>query len=218
MLGEKLLHSALKYYIDPDETHHEIGIGGYFADILNEDGIFEIQTGSMHPLAAKLRAYPDEYQVTVVCPLIVEKRVFWIDPVSGEISGGRKSPRHGQICDVFGELIHIRNSMRRAQLRIIGLKGDEYRLLTGRSPDLKRWGAVRFERVPTELLWERELCTAEDYIALLPDIAEPFTVRTLANGLKIGYNIAGAMARTLFDMGVLQRVGKEKNAYLYAKK
>ena len=47
MLGEKSLHSALKYYYEPDETKHEIAFEGFFADIMNEDGITEIQTGSL---------------------------------------------------------------------------------------------------------------------------------------------------------------------------
>ena len=43
-LGEKSLHAALKLYYEPDSSRHEIPVGQYVADIVNEEGIIEIQT------------------------------------------------------------------------------------------------------------------------------------------------------------------------------
>jgi hypothetical protein len=43
-LGEKALHSILKYTYEPDVSRHEIKVGGFYADIVNEQGIIEIHT------------------------------------------------------------------------------------------------------------------------------------------------------------------------------
>lgn len=46
-LGEKTLHSVLKYYFEPDASRHEVKVGGFVADILTEDGIIETRRASL---------------------------------------------------------------------------------------------------------------------------------------------------------------------------
>ena len=46
MMGETGVHNALKYYFVPYTDSHEVRIGGYIADAVGEDGIFEIQSAS----------------------------------------------------------------------------------------------------------------------------------------------------------------------------
>ena len=53
-LGEKSLHAVLKRYYEPDRSCHEIPVGNYVADIVNQDGIFEIQTRGLSNLRPKL--------------------------------------------------------------------------------------------------------------------------------------------------------------------
>ena len=38
-VSEGSLHHFLKFYFEPDADLHEVGVGRYFADIRNEDGI-----------------------------------------------------------------------------------------------------------------------------------------------------------------------------------
>ena len=49
-LAEKSLHKVLKSYIEPDETFHEREHLGSVADVMNNDGIYEIQTRSAERL------------------------------------------------------------------------------------------------------------------------------------------------------------------------
>ena len=42
-LGEKTLHAAVKFYIEPDSACHEVPHLGFVADILNADGVTEIR-------------------------------------------------------------------------------------------------------------------------------------------------------------------------------
>lgn len=69
---ERLIHRTLKYFIEPDESCHEIPVGGYIADIFQRDTghIWEIQSSGFDKLRGKLEAFLPEHQVTVVLPII----------------------------------------------------------------------------------------------------------------------------------------------------
>lgn len=68
-VSEGSLHHFLKFYFEPDADLHEVGVGRYFADIRNEDGILEIQTRALYRLKPKLDAFLPLDAVTVVYPV-----------------------------------------------------------------------------------------------------------------------------------------------------
>lgn len=61
-LREKTLHAVLKQYYEPFSAMHEVKIGKYIADIINEDGVLEIQTGSFTSLQKKTGLFFDRYK------------------------------------------------------------------------------------------------------------------------------------------------------------
>ena len=69
-LSEKTIHAILKYYLEPNASCHEIRVGSFFADIKNEQGIFEIQTRQFYKLQGKLAVFLEQYPVTVVYPIV----------------------------------------------------------------------------------------------------------------------------------------------------
>ena len=56
-LGEKTLHAVLKNYFEPNAANHEIKVGGFVADIVNDKGVTEIQTRSFDRLKRKLSTF-----------------------------------------------------------------------------------------------------------------------------------------------------------------
>ena len=92
-VSEGSLHHFLKFYFEPDADFHEVGVGRYFADIRNEDGIIEIQTRALYRLKPKLDAFLPLDAVTVVYPIAAVKRLSWLDPKTGEKSAPRRSPK-----------------------------------------------------------------------------------------------------------------------------
>jgi hypothetical protein len=74
-LGEKSLHRILKSYYEPLGALHEQKLGRYVADILNEDGVIEIQTRSLSAMRKKLEAFLEVTHVTVVHPVVHNKWV-----------------------------------------------------------------------------------------------------------------------------------------------
>ncbi len=219
MLGEKTLHSALKYYYEPDDSLHEREAWGFIADIRNEDGITEIQTGSLYPLGRKLEVYLKNTRVTVVHPVVRERRLIYMDPETGELSSPRRSPKRGCIDDAFRELIHIRSFLSDPDLMIVVpiADADEYRVKTARKKRRRVPNVKKFELVPTELIEEWVFVCPGDWLRLLPEgLLSPagFTVKELAAASKRSENAARLILNTLLFTGALTR-RREGRAYRY---
>ena len=67
---EKILHSILKYTIEPREQYHEVKHLGSICDIKNEEGIYEIQTRGLYRLGSKLDKFLKESRVHIIYPVI----------------------------------------------------------------------------------------------------------------------------------------------------
>jgi len=81
MLNEAPLHASLKaLYAQPSDTL-EAPIDGFVVDILQADGIIEIQTGSFGNMKRKLHKLLDDYRIRVVYPIAHERWIIKL-PVS----------------------------------------------------------------------------------------------------------------------------------------
>ena len=219
VLSEKTLHSVLKRFIEPNEALQEVKVGGYYADIKNEDGIFEIQTRSFNKLRAKLASYLETEKVTVVYPIPAVKRLVWIDVQTGELTAPRKSPKHGSYFDAFPELYKLDLLIANESLCVLLLMVDmdEYRYLNGWSADGKK-GSTRHERYPIALADSLLLATKEDYEGLLPlGLCSPFTSKELATAAKIRLRIAQTVLTVLSKRSAVQCIGKKGRQNLYRK-
>lgn len=219
-LNEKRIHLVLKDYFDPDRTHHEIPHKGYIADIKNDDGIIEIQTGALNPLFSKLGAFLPDCRVTLVHPLIQKKSVSWIDPKTGDITPKKNSPRHETPLDGVIELYNIRSHVGSPNLhvRFPLIEVDEYRFRDGWSRDKKR-GSHRYDRIPIQLFDIVSLDTAADYMEhFLPGTLrrDPFTTADYAEAAHTGRGAAYHVLTVLTAAGVLEKCGKRGNSILYS--
>lgn len=214
-LGEKTLHSVLKNYYDSRPQNQEVKVGRYVADILNGDGIIEIQTRSFNTLRKKLSCFLESYPVMVVHPIAHTKWIYWIDPESGEVTKKRKSPKCGQVLDAVGELYKIKPFLTHPNLTFCAALVDleEYRFLNGWSSDRKK-GSTRCERIPTGL-W-KEVVFNRHYRNMLPQgLPEKFTSKDLSRAAKISMKKAQTALNILHATADVRRVGKQGNAYLY---
>ena len=217
-LSEKTVHAIFKDYYEPDEDKHEVAIDGYYADIFNDSGIIEIQTRQLNKLRDKLAVFLEEYHVTVVYPCAYNKWISWIDPESGDISAKRKSPRHYTEYDAFFELYKIKNLLKHPNLSVHLLLMDieEYKLLNGWNYTRKR-GATRYDRVPLGVRKIVELDRPEDYMQFVPiDLEDEFIVKDFAKAAMVHEDTARLSLNILNYLGVVRRVGKKGNAYVYS--
>lgn len=216
-LSEKTLHAAIKFYMEPDPSFHEVPYSGFVADIKNGAGVIEVQTRSFERLRRKLAVFLEEGPVTLVCPLPHLKYVLWLDPETGEVSRRRKSPKTGRPWHLLPELFRIGELLDHPNLTllILLLDMDEYRNLDGWSRDRKR-GSHRLERLPLALHQELWLRERADWRAMVPQgLPQEFTRQEFAKLGRFSERQSGAALKVLCRMGLCQRCGNRDRAYLY---
>lgn len=216
-LSEKTVHAILKNYYEPDEDRQEIPIENYVADIYADGEILEIQTRSFNRMRDKLTAFLPLYPVTIIYPIPREKWLIWIDEESGELSSKRKSPAKGKTYDAFAELYKIKMFLQHPNLRLklVLVDIEEYRLLNGWSRDKKK-GSSRYDRIPLQIVEEVDITCPRDYMQFIPyELQEPFGVKDFAKAAHIPAQRAQVVIHILFHMGMIKRVGKKGNAFLY---
>lgn len=93
---------------------------------------------------------------------------------------------------------------------------DEYKLLNGWNYTRKR-GATRYDRVPLGVRKIVELDRPEDYMQFVPiDLEDEFMVKDFAKAAMVHEDTARLSLNILNYLGVVRRVGKKGNAYVYS--
>lgn len=216
-LQEKTIHEVIKDFYCYDHDFQEQRRGRYIADIAIGDDIWEVQTRAFNKLRGKLDAFLKTYHVTVIYPVPVEKKIYWLNEETGAITGGRRSPRKGTPYDVFRELYKIRPYLQNPKLsvHIFLMDMEEYKLLNGWSRDRKK-GASRYDRLPGKLRDIVRLEGRADYLYFLPaDLPEEFTSFDLAKHAHIPRDIAQTCLLILRDLQVVELIGKKGRLNLH---
>ena len=220
ILQEKPLHATLKWWLDDNPDHHEITLPcGKVADIYDGTTVTEVQTGGFSPLRKKLEVLLTHYPVTVVHPVVRRKYVSWIDPITGAVTPPRKSPRLGSFTDGGKQLIYLLPLLSHPNLtiRLVLMDAEEQRVL---SADKKGNTYKRFSHravlLPLTVEGVLDLHHPADYAALIPPaLPDRFTAQQFGKAAKLqGRNLHGTL-KVLLDRGVLTRVDKDGNAWIY---
>jgi hypothetical protein len=218
-LSEKTIHAVIKNYLAPDTSSHEIKIGNFYADILNDQGIIEIQTRNFDKLRRKLEVFLELKPVTIVYPIPYIKMLRWVNEETGEISPPRKSPKKGSPYIIFPELYKIKNYLLHPNLKlhIILMDLEEYRLLNGWSKDKKK-GSTRSDGIPSKLVEEIYIKDITEYEKLIPPgLNENFTTMDFRKVTGLSQKYAFSALNILNYVGAIKKVGKKKQAYLYSR-
>ena len=217
-LAEKRMHAILKNYVCADVTCHEIRVkdtlgntdakgNGYVADVLRGSNIWEIQTGSMYPMRAKIAWYMQHtpYVVTVVVPVPYRKYINWIDPATGKVQKRSARPHTTKPTSVISELFWLREHLSNPRLRfeLLLLEVEEYRLLDGYGKERKA-RASRYEKIPTALCGTVVLEKREDYLQFLPEtLPDTMTAKQYAAATGIRGRDTYYALRALVGAGLL---------------
>ena len=217
-LSEKRMHAILKHYVCADEACYEIRVkdtlgqadtkgNGYVADVLRGSNIWEIQTGSMYPMRAKIAWYMQHtpYVVTVVVPVPYRKHINWIDPATGKVQKRSARPHTTKPSSVISELFWLREHLSNPRLRfeLLLLEVEEYRLLDGYGKE-KKARASRYEKIPTALCGTVVLEKREDYLQFLPEtLPDTMTAKQYAAATGIRGRDTYYALRALVGAGLL---------------
>ena len=216
-LSEKTLHAILKNYYEPDQDKHEIPIDRYVADIFTGEEIIEIQTAQFNRMRDKMNAFLPLYPVTIVYPIAREKWLYWVDPETGTISEGRKSPKKGNEYTAFTELYKIKQYLKEPNLKLkfVLIDVDEYKLLNGWGSQKKN-NASKYDRIPRQIYKEVLIERKEDYMQFIPyELEDHFTSKNFGQAAHIPRELATVVLNILDYMEVVERIGRDGNGYLY---
>ena len=207
-LAEKRMHAVIKRFLCPDEDFHEVGFGDrrYVADVRLGNAVYEVQTGALRPMKAKLAYYLEQTDctVTIVHPITVNKQIVTIDPDTGEASEPKRSPKHERADQLLSELYPLLPLLPnpRLRVRLLLIEATEYRIANARR-HRGRLLPTKYELMPSALLDVLEFCTPSDYRALLPqDLPSPFTVKELSKKTGLRGRDAYSAAHVLVTLGI----------------
>jgi len=215
--NEGPLHAGLKaWYARPGDRVEE-EVAGYRVDIVREDLLLEVQTGSFSAFAAKIEELLAAHRVRVVYPIAQDK---WIVKEHGDGHRTRRlSPKHGIYADLFDELVAMPRLLCHPDLslEVALIQAEEIREhQPGKA--WRRQGWVIRERRLLEVIERRRFADAADLAALLPDeLPTPFDTAELANALGRPRRLAQRMTYCLRQMGALTPTGKRGRSVLYAR-
>ncbi len=225
--NEQLIHSTLKNYYAPFCDEQEIKIGKFFADAVSEDGIFEIQTRSLHKLREKLKTFLDCSRVTVVHPVIREYKTLFINEQSGEVVKETPPRKMKTLLKVFKELYSIREFLTHENLTVIlcGIRVEKRVYFSGETPpDMSSRSARKkcvIENIPLELLCETVLEKPRDYevfltpglCAKLADHPDGFTKKQLCK--TANESASSLRLEVLRTVGLIEKTGKNGREFTY---
>jgi hypothetical protein len=216
---ESSLHNALKFRYTGTGGETEKSMGDYVCDGVTEDGeIIEVQTGSFGPLKDKIRELAAFGPVRIIHPVIINKYIETLN-MKGEVIRKRKSPRKGSEWDLFKNLLYAPEL---AAIPGLCIELALIDVLEQRKEDGKgswrRKGASISGRELAGWHSSVSLNSKKDYYRFLPFTSkEEFTTRDLAAKARISINLAGKALYVLGKIGLVERIGKKGNSFVYKK-
>lgn len=212
-LNEKQTHKALKSYFASTAFDKEIKIGSYCADLVTENGIFEIQTKSFGKLREKLNVFLQASHVTVVYPFVKKRRLSYINSDTGEVIKTGNFVTLKDMSNFFLELYRIKQYLNNPNLTICiaDLTVENFRYC---KEDMKRRKSDRKTAVPTDLTRLTYIEDSESYRCFLPKgLPEKFTVKDFADLCEIGDPTL--IIKALSYVGIVDFAGKQGGSILY---
>lgn len=222
-LNERSLHRALKARYAAAGGATEQAIDGFVVDLVLGDRIIEIHTSGFSRLKTKLPRLLKRHRVTLVHPIARDK---YIVKVATDRNGRgtvrlrrsrRKSPKHGNVFDVFPALVSIPALLAHPNftLEIVMTVEDEVRTVAeGRA--WRRHGWICLDRQLVDVVATHRIASMADLFAIVDaDLPEQFTANDLATAMKSPRRLGQQAAFCFRKGGVSELCGKRGNALVY---
>jgi hypothetical protein len=218
-LNEGHLHASLRVrYVEPGDRI-EAAVDGYIVDVLRGDLIIEIQTANFSGIARKMRDLVTRHRVRLVYPVARDLWVVKMPRKRGDGATRRKSPKHGDVIDVFEELVSFPELIAHEnfELEVVLTEEETVRRFDGRR-GWRRGGWVTVERRLVAIKETVSLHDSADYGLLIPPgLPAEFVTSDLADALGRPRHVAQKVACCLRHGGLIEKVGARGNAVVYAR-
>ncbi len=217
-LNEKPLHASLKAWLAEPGDRFEVRIGSFVADIVRGTQIIEIQTGSTSPLKRKLNSLLRHHAVHLVIPIMRQKTIIALDD-QGKVTSTRKSPKHGELLDVFHQLVSLRAFLGDANFSVEALLIHVEELRRPRATRRGRWKDWEVqERRLVEVFDRATFHHPGDFLVAIPaSLRDPFTTADLALAVGRPRRVAQQIAYCLREMGALEAIDRKRSGIVYVR-
>ncbi len=216
---ETSLHRDLKRRYAGDDAQTEVRLGGFRIDAVRDDQLIEIQHGSLAAIRDKIRRLLARHRVLVVKPIVANKVLLKQDTADGPVTTRRRSPKRGQLLDIFDELVYFTRVFPHQRLTLeVPLVDIEERRYPGHGRR-RRWRENDFVVADQSLVSIGEtirLRRAADLLKMLPvKLPRQFHSGDVAQLMHIDRYIAQRIVYCLREMKAVRQVGKQGNTLLY---
>ena len=219
---ETSLHRQLKEHYARDASQMEVACEGFRIDAIRGRRLIEIQHGSLAAIRDKISTLLEKHRVTVVKPIVALKHLVKLDARGGNTVDRRRSPKRGQLLDMFDELVYFTRVFphRRLVLEVALVEVEELRY-PGHGRRRRRRAndfQVEDQRL-VEIVNTYRFRTLADLRKMLPrGLPATFHTGHLAERLEVRRHIAQRIAYCLRETGAIHSVGKQGNAMLYSRR
>lgn len=218
-LNEKSLHADLKTYLAQPGDRFEVLVDGYVIDIVRGEILIEIQTGNFASIKSKILDLITRHPLHLVYPIAREKWIVKHPTAETPRWTRRKSPKQGQLTEVFKELVTFPEIFCEPNfsLDLLLIQEEEVRRYVGK----RRWrsrGWATEERGLLQVLEHHHFKGPKSLHRLLPeDLPDPFTTLEISEMMGEPRRLAQQAAYCLRKLGIIQQVGKRGRAHLYSR-
>ena len=187
---ETSLHKQLKQMYAADESQIEQKVGRFFIDAVRGEELIEVQFSSLSAINSKIRTLVNEHKVRVVKPLVIEKQLVRCASKGGSELSRRRSPKRGQILDIFDELIYFTRVFphKNLVLEVPLIRIEEWSYPTPKSKKRRRRPPKKYtveDQMLVEVFETHVFRKASDLTKLIPkgSLPETFDTAQLAKAL-----------------------------------
>lgn len=204
-----------------DESQVEQRVGRYIIDVIRDDELIEIQYASLSSINRKIKELVKQHRVRVVKPLVIQKQLIRCASKGGRVLSRRKSPKRGQLLDIFDELIYFTKVYphRNLVLEVPLIHIEEWSYPATAAKPRRRRRPKKYEvedQRLVDVVEVHEFRTSADLTRLLPNrLSATFDTAEMAAAMKTPRWIAQKIAYCLRHMKALEVAGKKGNAILY---
>lgn len=219
---ETSLHRQLKEVYATGTGRQEVVLQKYRIDAIRGGALVEIQHGSLAAIRDKIADLLENHRVIVVKPIVALKELVKLDRRGGEVVERRRSPKRGQLLDIFEELIYFTRVFPHPKLALeVALVEIEELRYPGHGR--RRWRRKNDYQVEDQCLTmireTHRLRTLADLRKFLPrGLPTKFHTGHLAEQLQVQRPIARRMAYCLRETGAIYPVGKQGNSIVYSRR
>ena len=221
-LMETSLHRQLKEHYAADSSQQEVALQGYRIDAVRNGALIEIQHGSLAAIRDKIADLLEDHRVTVVKPIVALKQLVKLDKRAGKVLERRKSPKRGQLLNLFDEMVYFTRVFPHPRLvlevALVEVEELRYPGHGRRRRRRKNDFQVEDQRL-TQIVEKHRFRTLADLRKLLPQgLPGKFHTGHLAERLQVNRDVAQRMAYCMRETGAIHIVGKQGNALLYSRR